>query len=70
MRKALRKFLVASLDGYGDALTWIDFATRGRAQMMIGRTLCHNAGAGAEGRPGQGPFKASGPHASAVFGSS
>lgn len=39
MRKALREFLVASLDGYGDALTWVDFATRGRAQMMIGEDI-------------------------------
>lgn len=39
MRKALREFLVASLDGYGDALTRVDFATRGRAQMMIGEDI-------------------------------
>lgn len=38
-RKALREFLVASLDGYGDSLTWVDFATRGRAQMMIGEDI-------------------------------
>lgn len=31
MRKALRESLAASLEGYGDALTWVDFATRGRA---------------------------------------
>lgn len=36
VRKALREFLVASLDGYGDSPHVVDFAIRRRAPMMIG----------------------------------
>lgn len=39
VRKALREFLVASLDGYGDSPHVVDFAIRGRAPMMIGEDI-------------------------------
>lgn len=39
VRKALREFLVASLDGCGDSPHVVDFAIRGRAPMMIGEDI-------------------------------
>lgn len=39
VRKALREFLVASLDRYGDSPHVVDFAIRGRPPMMIGEDI-------------------------------